>query len=117
MTGSGSGGPEDGDDPTSQNKNRSLIVQRQYDPDRDSGLAAAVVFAIADAEDIAPSEVKSPPLYETVDIAGIEQAFFSPDTDESARRGMGTFEFHYTKFHIKIKSDGWIHVYEPTKQV
>ena len=62
-----------------------------------------------------PKEVKSPPLYETVDVSGIENAFFGSDSGENTRRGAGTVEFRYTEYLVKVRSDGWIQVYEPSK--
>jgi hypothetical protein len=90
------------------------VTQRHYDPDRESELTTAIVFAIADAEGVDPSEVESPKLYEIVDVAAIDEAFFSPETGTS-HEGMGTVEFRYTEYRIIVRSDGWIQVYEPTE--
>ncbi|SDK35071.1 HalOD1 output domain-containing protein [Natronorubrum texcoconense] len=90
------------------------VAQRHYEPDRDGGLTTPIVFAIAEAADVSPSEVKSPPLYETVDVAGIEDAFFGSSAGTAPRRGTGTVEFHYTDYLVKVRSDGWIQIYEPT---
>lgn len=115
MTKSNNGGTNSGDNPSlDQDTHRQQVAQRLYEPDRDGGLTTAIVFAIADAKDVSPSELKSPPLYETVDAAGIENAFFGSNTDESARNGAGSVEFRYTKYLIIVRSDGWIQVYEPT---
>ncbi|NKE35788.1 hypothetical protein GWG54_08135 [Natronococcus sp. JC468] len=73
-----------------------------------------MVFAIAEAEGISPSEVKSPPLYDSVDVAGVEDAFFGSDSGNGSRRGTGTVEFRYTEYLVKVRSDGWVEVYEPT---
>jgi len=90
-------------------------AQRFYEPDRDSGLTTAIVFAIADAESVSPREVKSPPLYESVDVAGIEQAFFGVDNDDQSRQGAGTVEFRHTEYLVKVRSDGRVQVYEPSE--
>lgn len=104
---------ESGDEPAlNQETEWEQAVQRMYEPDRDGGLSTAIVFAIADAADVSPSEVKSPPLYEVVDVSGIEQAFFGMNNDGDSRQGTGTVEFRYTEYLIKVRSDGWVQVYE-----
>jgi len=105
-----------GDDPTpDRDTSWQQATQRLYDPDRDGGLTTAVVFAIADARDVIPSELKSPTLYETIDVGAIEQVFFSSKTDSSARERGGSVEFRYTEYLIRVRSDGWIQVYEPAE--
>lgn len=91
-------------------------AQRLYEPDRDGGLATAIVFAIADADGVAPSEVRSPPLYEVVDVAGIEQAFFGSNADVGSRNGTGSVDFRYGGYLVNVRSDGWIQVCEPTEE-
>lgn len=109
-------GTNSGDDPNLDGDTHwQQATQRLYEPDQDGELTTAIVFAIADAKDVSPDEVKAPPLYDVVDVAAIETAFFGLDTDESARNGTGSVEFRYTEYLIKVRSDGWIHVYEPTE--
>jgi len=91
---------------------QTQVAQRHYEPNGQGELTTAIVFAIAEAEDVSPSEVKSPPLYESVDVPAIEDAFFGPNVSEKSRQGIGTVEFQYTDYLVKVKSDGWIHVYE-----
>ncbi|AUG49600.1 hypothetical protein BVU17_18620 (plasmid) [Haloarcula taiwanensis] len=74
-----------------------------------------MVYAIAEAEGVSPSEVKSPPLYECVDAAALEDTFFGPDVTGRSRQGVGSVKFHYTDYLVKVRSDGWIQVYEPTE--
>ncbi|WP_435063974.1 HalOD1 output domain-containing protein [Halobaculum sp. EA56] len=115
MTRSARDGAERDDDP-SLDREATLrqAAQRLYDPDRDGGLATAIVFAIADAEGVPPTEVKSPPLYETVDVAGIENTFFDRGTDGRSRHGTGAVEFRYAEYLVRVRSDGWIQVHEPS---
>lgn len=106
----------DGDDPTSiADTHWSQLAQRHYEPNGQGELTTALVFAIAEAKGISPSEVKSPPLYESVDVPAIEDAFFGPDVADESRQGIGTVEFQYTNYLVKVRSDGWIQVYEPTE--
>ncbi|MFC5367250.1 HalOD1 output domain-containing protein [Salinirubrum litoreum] len=52
------------------------VAQRLYESDHDGELTTVIVYAIADAMDVDPKEVTAPPLYEVVDVPGIEKAFF-----------------------------------------
>lgn len=111
MTNNGEAGR--GDDPIlDQEMHWQQVAQRQYEPDRDGELTTAIVYAIADAQDIDPTELKTPPLYEIVDIAAIDDAFFGTNSENGSQQGMGTVKFQYIENLIKIKSDGWISVYE-----
>ena len=106
----------DADDPTGgADTPYTQVAQRHYEPDGHGGLTTAIVHAIAEAEGVSPSEVKSPPLYESVDVPAIEDAFFWPDVSEESRQGTGTVEFQYTDYLVKVRSDGWIQIYEPSE--
>ncbi|MFC7202508.1 HalOD1 output domain-containing protein [Haloferax namakaokahaiae] len=94
--------------------NWSLVTQRQYEPEDGGELTAAIVYAIAEAKGVAPMELKSPPLYDSVDVPAIEAAFFGPDVTNGSRQGVGNVEFQYTDYLVKVRSDGWIQVYEAT---
>lgn len=88
------------------------VAQRHYEPGGQGELTTAIVFAIAEAQGVAPSDVKSPPLYDFIDVPAIEDAFFGPDVAGVSRRGVGTVEFRYTDYLVKVQSDGWIRVFE-----
>ncbi|MFB6185161.1 MAG: HalOD1 output domain-containing protein [Haloarculaceae archaeon] len=110
------GGTMSGDDPTSGAETRwSQVAQRHYEPNGRDELTTAIVYAIAEAEGVSPSDVKSPPLYEIVDAPAIEDAFFGPDVAGDSRQGIGSVEFRYADHLVKVRSDGWIRVYEPTE--
>ena len=105
----------DDNSPTSGTESHwSQVTQRHYEPDRDGELTTAVIYAVAEAEGVPPSEVKSPPLYGSVDVPAIEDAFFGPDAAGTSRQGVGRIEFQYTGYLVKVRSDGWIVVYEPS---
>ncbi|ELY55414.1 hypothetical protein C491_16912 [Natronococcus amylolyticus DSM 10524] len=93
---------------------RRQVTQRHYDPARDGELTTAIVFAVAEAEGVSPSEVTSPPLYDSVDVAAIEDAFFGSESESEPRRGAGVVEFRYVDYLLKVRSDGWILVCEST---
>ncbi len=94
------------------NSTWTLVEQHHYDPAKDADLTTAVVFAVADAIDVSPLEVKSPPMYECVDLATLEAAFFGSDVVGRCQ-GTGTVEFVYNEFIVGISINGWIRIYEP----
>lgn len=91
------------------------VTERRYDPSRDGELTAAIVFAVADAEDVPASEVDVPPLYDVVDVAAIQRALF--DHEPRARSGnvAGTVSFRYREKLVRVRSDSLIQVYEPSE--
>lgn len=116
MTRRSDGSTMDGDEPTTDlDTHWTQVTQRHYEPNGAGELTPAIVFAIAEARGVSPSEVKSPPLYESVDVPAIEDAFFGPDVANESRQGTGTVEFRYTDYLVKVRSDGWIQVFEATE--
>ena len=88
------------------------LAQRRYDPDECRELATAVIFALAEAKGVSPTDMKSPLLYEVADVAAIEEMFFGPDIPETARQGIETVEFYFADYLVVVRSDGWIQVYD-----
>ena len=100
------------DDPTIESDMRwHQLTQRHFEPETGEELTTAVVYAIAEAIDTDPVELKSPSLYDIVDVASIENAFFVDDAPDNLRDGTGTVEFHYGDQLVTIRSDGWIQVF------
>lgn len=89
------------------------VAQRHYDCDTDGELTTAIVYTIADAMGVEPTAVRSPPLYECVDAAALDETFFGPGVADTARRSVGSVEFEYRDYRVTVRSDGWIHVTEP----
>jgi len=103
------------EEPTTKSKTGwSQVTQRHYDPEGNEELTTVIVYAIADARGVSPIEVKSPPLYEVVDVPAIENTFFGPDVAGESRQSVGTVEFQYTNYLIQVESDGWVQLYEST---
>jgi hypothetical protein len=106
---------DDGDGDTSTTRPPEAwtqVAQRHYDPDEGDVLTVVIVNAIADGRGTEPTEVKEPPLYEVVDAAALEATFFGRNRDDTDRQGTGTVEFRYAEFLVKVRSDGWVQVYE-----
>ncbi|EMA57648.1 HalOD1 output domain-containing protein [Halorubrum kocurii] len=112
--GAGSG-TDSGDDVTPDRDTRwQQVAKRLYDPDQDDALTSVIVFAIADAEGVAPTEVDAPTLYNVVDVAAIEGALFGARPDGTARETTGSVEFRYAEYLVEVNSGGWVRVCEPT---
>ncbi|GCF13912.1 hypothetical protein Harman_18470 [Haloarcula mannanilytica] len=104
-----------GDDFSSADTHWSQAAQRYYEPGGTGELTTAIVYAIADAQEVSPNELRGRPLYESVDVPAIEDAFFRPDGRGDSHHGVGSVEFRYTEYLVKVRSDGWVQVYEPTE--
>lgn len=91
----------------------SFVTQAHYDPADSRELTTVIIDAIADAEDVPIVEVKTPPLYEVVDIPSIESALF--DHDRANEDGTtSTVEFRYNQYKVSVESDGWVTVTDRT---
>ncbi|WP_458208070.1 HalOD1 output domain-containing protein [Haladaptatus sp. NG-SE-30] len=91
----------------------TFVTQAHYDRESHRDLTTEIMFAIAAAEDVNPTDLMDPPLYACVDIAAIEDGFFGPDLDGQTRNSEGSVTFHYNHYQVEVASDGWITVSEP----
>lgn len=114
MTETSNSGTDSGDEPTlDQETHWQQAAQRKYCPENDGGLTTAIVFALAEADGVSPVDLKSPPLYDVVDVAGIENALFGSRANRDPREGTGTIKFRYREYLVEVRSDRWIQIYEP----
>ncbi|WP_435159243.1 HalOD1 output domain-containing protein [Haladaptatus sp. DFWS20] len=97
-----------------ENNEMAFVTQAHYERASHRDLTTEIIFAIAAAEDVAPTEIKDPPLYECVDIAAIEDGFFGKKVNGHSRDSEGSVSFRYNQYHVEVASDGWITVSEPT---
>ena len=104
---------QDGNEP--DDPDMTFVTQAHYDRESHRDLTTEIIFAIADAEDVAPIEIKDPPLYECVDIAAIEDGFFGPKVNGHSRDSEGSVAFQYNQYRVTVASDGWITVSEPAE--
>ncbi|SIR72896.1 hypothetical protein SAMN05421858_3470 [Haladaptatus litoreus] len=93
----------------------TFVTQAHYERESHRDLTTEIIFAIADAADVVPTEIKDPPLYECVDIAAIEDGFFGPKAAGQTRDSEGSVSFRYNQYHVEVASDGWITVSESTE--
>ncbi|WP_313693058.1 HalOD1 output domain-containing protein [Halorarum halobium] len=89
------------------------LTQAHYDPATNGELSTAIVYAVAEAAGVEATELRSPLLYDAVDVAALESALFGPNTDGHSRRGVETVEFEFDGYLVRVRSDGWITVLEP----
>lgn len=84
-------------------------TQAHYDPDELRDLTTVIIGAIADTEGVPVTEITNPPLYEVVDVTGIEDALFGrPEANWDGTDS--TAEFQYNGYKISVKADGWVTV-------
>ncbi|WP_254545325.1 HalOD1 output domain-containing protein [Halomarina pelagica] len=88
-----------------------FVTQAHYDPAESRDLTTVIIGAIADTENVPGVEVKTPPLYEMVDVTGIENALFGrPDANRNDTDS--TVEFRYNQYKVSVDADGWVTVAE-----
>lgn len=88
-----------------------VAAQAHYEPSEADGLTETIVYAIAEAEDVSPTEVTGRPLYDVVDTAALEEAFFSGGTEPNTDEPQSLTEFMFRGFRVLVRSDGWVLVY------
>lgn len=88
------------------------VSQAPFDEGSSDELAVTIIELVADAEGISPRDVKSPPLYDTVDAAALEAAYFGPERRVQAGESTASTEFLYRGFRIVVQSNGWVRLYE-----
>lgn len=91
------------------------IEERYYDPDGDVELVTTIVFAVADAKGLRPTDLDLPPLYGSIDASSIEGTFFRGGGANQGRANGGTVAFDYAGLHVQISDDGLVQVFEPTE--
>jgi hypothetical protein len=89
------------------------VAQRPFDPAAGESLTVVVVSTIADAMGVEPIEVQSPPLFDVVDIAALEDAYFANGKTTEGRDSTGSATFKYNDYLVAVRSDGWVQVSEP----
>lgn len=88
------------------------VVQASYDAAETGGLTTTIVYAVAEAAGVEPRAIKSPPLYDVVDTAALEAAFFRPRPDATDDEEPASTAFVYRGFRVEVRSDGWVLVSE-----
>ena len=88
----------------------TFVEQAHYARESHRDLTTEIMFAIAAADDTDPRNIKDPPLYECIDVAAIEDAFFGPEVAGDERDGEGTVSFRYHQYRVEVADDGWITV-------
>lgn len=90
------------------------VQQAHYDRNQEEELTTTLVFAIAAAKGVDPLDHDAmPPIYESIDVQSLEDAFFGPSGADTQRSQAGAVNFQYDGLTISLRADGWISVYEP----
>lgn len=89
-----------------------IVVQTAVDVAAGEDLTSTIVYAIANAEGVAPGGIKEPPLYEVIDTRALESAFFGPTDGQTADLTGCSAEFMYRGYRVVVQNDGWVFVYE-----
>ncbi|MFB6106308.1 MAG: HalOD1 output domain-containing protein [Halobacteriaceae archaeon] len=84
-------------------------TQSHYDPTDSRNLTTVIVGAIAEAEGVSMTEVLSPPLYDVVDVAALEEALFGRPSGTNDRVE-SVVEFCYHGYKVSVESNGWVTV-------
>lgn len=90
------------------------VSRNHYDAESSESLTTAIISAIADASAVSPTTLRSPPLYETIDLPALEKIFFGVGDSASVQASVGALAFRYADHLVELQSDGWIRVYEST---
>ncbi|WP_255171297.1 HalOD1 output domain-containing protein [Natrononativus amylolyticus] len=85
-------------------------AQAHYDHDDPQDLTTTIIFAVADAEGVEPPDIKTPPLYDSVDTVAVEEALFGPAARRENHTGDESLTFSYRGHEITVRSDGWVFV-------
>lgn len=99
-----------------QNAEWDLVEQKPFELEDTDGLTTTIVYAVAEAEGIAPRHLKHPPLFEVVDTAALEAAFFGNHTNGRSHDPNSSTEFMYRDYRVVVRSDGWVQVYERNEE-
>lgn len=90
-----------------------LATQVPFDEGETHDLTSAIVAGVAETEAVSPLDVKDPPLYEVLDVAALEEAFFGSSIAVERSDDLRTVEFMYRGHRIVVRSDAWVQVYRP----
>ena len=88
------------------------VAERHHDPTAGT-LATTLAFAVAEAPDTDPTELRSPPLYDCIDTRALERTFFGTGPAGSPPHATGAVQFHYREYLVRVRSDGHVAVYAP----
>lgn len=89
-----------------------LATQVPFAEEAKNDLTSAIIGAVAETEGVSQREIKEPPLYEVLDVAALETAFFASDTVGQSSDALRTVEFMYRGHRIVVRSDAWVQIFE-----
>lgn len=93
----------------------TLETQVPFEAGGRHDLTAAIIVGVATAEDVSPKAITEPPLYEILDVAALEAAFFGSTTIGRHDDSFRSVEFMYRGHRVVVRSDAWVQVYRPVE--
>lgn len=91
-----------------------LANQVPFDEGESHDLTSAIVVGVAETEGVSPLDVTDPPLYEVLDVAALEDAFFGSSIASRRDEDLRSVEFMYRGHRVVVRSDAWVQIYRPT---
>jgi hypothetical protein len=92
------------------------VARSRYDPDGREELTTVIVRVVAEARGVPPEALRSPVLYDCVDVPALETTLFgSPGAGElrTDAGGAWTVAFRYGDLLVRVAGDGRVSVHEP----
>lgn len=86
------------------------VVDTEYDFENDSSATEAIIWALADAADVDPTDL--PPLFEYVDPDALNALF---DREDIAVAGDTILSFQVDTWNVFVRSDGRIRICDATR--
>lgn len=93
-----------------------LEAQVPFAEGENHDLTSAIVVGVAEAEGIPPMEIKDPPLYDVLDVAALEDAFFGSSEIGQREEDYPCVEFMYRGHRVVVRSDAWVQIYRPVDE-
>lgn len=93
-----------------------LEIQVPFDAGEQHDLTSAIIVGVARTEDVSPTDIKQPPLYQILDVAALEEAFFGSDNIGQRSDNFRSVEFMYRGHRIVVRSDAWVQVYRSAEK-
>lgn len=109
------GGDDRQDPPLSGDAEWRQVHERHHDSEEGT-LATTLTFAVAEALEVDPAGLWSPPLHDCIDLEALDRVFFGTGPAGSPPHTTGAVQFRYQEYLVRVRSDGQVAVYEPAVQ-
>jgi hypothetical protein len=100
----------------SADDNWHLVAQAHYDHDNPHDLTTTIILALAEADGVPSTAIKSPRLHDVLDAPALEETLFGARTDDQEVDKEESFTFRYREYRVCIQADGWVLVSAPVER-